>query len=452
MPRLLSQTCDVKCAVYFVDLYDRCADFIAVMVGPVMTAQLDSLHTTCAEALPSEELLRLAAQCSADDTTRADGTEGAGLLPSEGQGGVCPLVTLDARVAAVNEHCCVTLGRKGTACGEDSGCTVDCAIVLLPLLRDCRALLDQVYDSLDGVEDGKANFFDGMHTSCLEIPPQDALQRVTELHEAGECPDEELDGVGQTDVGSVVQCADTNPNCEVVIAAGIPCANLVGQCDSTCNFCDRTGRRMLQGSNQLCDQTTVPANIAQISTTCCDDEGGVCDASITPASCDAKCAVFFAPFFASCQDFINPAVSLATYTSLTHLHTTCATGLPAEDLLLVAAQCANDFPVITRPTFTVTSGPCTVSNDGYCVGRWSHNNNVNYGNNENCRITVNGPGTLGPCQIFDTESCCDKVTIGDRQYSGNSCPEGAVIEEGSSISWHSDGSVTRQGWEICSAE
>ena len=74
-----------------------------------------------------------------------------------------------------------------------------------------------------------------------------------------------------------------------------------------------------------------------------------------------------------------------------------------------------------------------------------------YRNNEWCSVTSDRPVVLETIH-FDTESCCDKVTIGDRQYSGHSCPEGAVIEEGSSISWHSDGSVTRQGWEICSAE
>ena len=446
----ISQTCDVKCAVYFVDLYDRCDDFIAVVVGPEMSLQLDNLHATCTEALPSEALLRFAAQCSADDTIRADGTEGAGVLPSEGLDIVCPLPTLDARVSAVNEHCCVTLGPAGTACGDDSSCSVDCAVVLLPLLRDCRALLDAVYDSLDGVEDGKAHFFDSMYASCLEIPAQDALQRVTELHEAGDCPDEALNGVGQTSVAAVVQCVDSNPNCAVVISAGIPCANLAGQCDASCNFCDRIGRRMLQGINQLCDQATVPANIARIGATCCDDAGGVCDTSITPTSCDAKCAVFYAPFYASCHDFISPAVSLATFTALTHLHTTCATGLPVEELLLVAAQCANDFPVaVPAPTFSVTSGPCIASEDGRCVGRLN-----GYNNNEHCTISVVGdaPGTLAPCTLFRTEACCDTVHIGNTAYGGGNCPRGVVLNPGASVVWGTDSSVTSSGWQICFEE
>ena len=422
------QTCDVKCAVYFVDLYDRCDDFISVQAGPEMSIQLDNLHTTCTEALPAEQLLRLAAQCSAIETPPAEG-DGVGILPAEGQGGLCPLSTLDARVSALNQHCCLTLGPAGTDCGADASCSVDCAVVVLPLLRDCRALLDQLYDGVDGVEDGTADLFDELHASCLEISPQDALQRVTELHMVGQCPDDDLNGVGETEV--MVECTDANPSCDVVIGAGIPCANLIGQCDLSCNFCEGIGRRMLQGDSQLCDQMTVPANIAQINTICCDTEGGVCDASTTPTSCDAKCAVFFVPFFETCHDFINPAVSLATSTALDHLHTTCADGLPVEDLLLAAAQCADQFPVVPpAPSFTVTSGPCTVSHDGHCVGRPS-----GYNNNENCQITVDGAGTLGPCTLFNTESSYDHVDIDSTRYSGSGCPEGTMVNEATSITW-----------------
>ena len=145
-------------------------------------------------------------------------------------------------------------------------------------------------------------------------------------------------------------------------------------------------------------------------------------------------------------------MSLATFTALGHLHTTCATGLPVEDLLLVAAQCANDFPVVVpRPTFTVTIGPCTISDDGHCVG------SNYYRNNEHCTINVVGdaPGTLGPCTLFHTEGCCDKVHIGSNYYGGDNCPQGVVLNPGTSIYWTSDdfySSVIYSGWRICFAE
>ena len=115
--------------------------------------------------------------------------------------------------------------------------------------------------------------------------------------------------------------------------------------------------------------------------------------------------------------------------------------------MLVVAQCANDFPIVTVPSFTITSGPCSVLNDGHCVERGS------YTNNEHCQITVDGPGTLGPCPRFDTESASyDYLTINNHRYGGHaksSCPEGVEVNEGTTISWRTDGSAVRTGWEIC---
>eukprot|EP01052_Picozoa_sp_SAG31_P017037 SAG31_NODE_1150_length_9648_cov_37.362656_7_plen_413_part_00 len=104
--------------------------------------------------------------------------------------------------------------------------------------------------------------------------------------------------------------------------------------------------------------------------------------------------------------------------------------------------------------FVVKSGPCTrvnhrvntdVVHRGKCVGRVG-----GYGNSEHCDIQAASSFTLGDCLSFNTESCCDKVTIRGVGYSGTRCPRGASLDAGQVFSWRSDSSVTRTGgWLLC---
>jgi hypothetical protein len=71
-----------------------------------------------------------------------------------------------------------------------------------------------------------------------------------------------------------------------------------------------------------------------------------------------------------------------------------------------------------------------------------------YGNGENCNIRSVVAGFLTATE-FDTEACCDKVTIGANEYSGTEGPRDIPIEAGSTFTWRTDGSVTAEGWTIC---
>jgi hypothetical protein len=52
------------------------------------------------------------------------------------------------------------------------------------------------------------------------------------------------------------------------------------------------------------------------------------------------------------------------------------------------------------PVFTVSSGPCAVSEGGRCVGRPQ-----GYNGHDSCDIHVSGGGgVLGPCRVFDLQS------------------------------------------------
>ena len=77
-----------------------------------------------------------------------------------------------ARVAALNKVCCLEPGKAGSRCGKAGAltCDVDCAVVLLPLLKDCRPILDLFYDVHDKNRDGHASIFDPAYKSCLAIP------------------------------------------------------------------------------------------------------------------------------------------------------------------------------------------------------------------------------------------------------------------------------------------
>ena len=90
--------------------------------------------------------------------------------------------------------------------------------------------------------------------------------------------------------------------------------------------------------------------------------------------------------------------------------------------------------------FTVSSGPCAVSEGGRCVGRPG-----GYLPNEACEIAVGGGGgVLGACGVFDTEGVDnDRVTLPDgSSHGGSDCPAGAVLAAGGSVGWASDG-----GWQ-----
>jgi hypothetical protein len=49
--------------------------------------------------------------------------------------------------------------------------------------------------------------------------------------------------------------------------------------------------------------------------------------------------------------------------------------------------------------------------------------------------------------LFDTESCCDFVTVGGRLSGSNG--SGVAVSVGETLWWPSDGSITRGGFMLC---
>ena len=94
--------------------------------------------------------------------------------------------------------------------------------------------------------------------------------------------------------------------------------------------------------------------------------------------------------------------------------------------------------------FIVSSGPCTATDGGRCVGRRN-----GYSDNEDCVIKARRSATVASCPVFSTEEPADYLAIDGVQYSKTSCPLGKVISAASAISWHSDYSNHAGKWEIC---
>eukprot|EP01047_Picozoa_sp_COSAG01_P014548 COSAG01_NODE_711_length_14105_cov_5.661145_2_plen_388_part_00 len=255
----------------------------------------------------------------------------------------CNFAALSARVASFNTACCTS-----STCFAGGLCSVDCAMELLPLLVDCGAILDSIYDNTDGTYDGNVTMLQSGSQACLAISGASALERVQDLHDAGQCPDSVLDGVAEAQV--TAPCHDTNSNCASFLTMGLACPTLQGQCDATCNFCTPSGggHRRAQGTNLACNISTFSADAARINSVCCDTTGGVCATGV-PTTCDAKCAVFYVDFYDRCRDYINLQNTPIAQTSLAQLHTTCGQALPVEPLLLAAARCSGWTPGSATP-------------------------------------------------------------------------------------------------------
>ena len=68
-----------------------------------------------------------------------------------------------------------------------------------------------------------------------------------------------------------------------------------------------------------------------------------------------------------------------------------------------------------------------------------------YSASQSCQVAFVGSVVL-QVHLFDTESCCDKMTVGGIQYKGTAGPDGVSA---SSLSFVSDYSVQKSGFKIC---
>jgi len=98
------------------------------------------------------------------------------------------------------------------------------------------------------------------------------------------------------------------------------------------------------------------------------------------------------------------------------------------------------------------SGDCELSRGGDCVVAELELDG-DYGNNQDCTITVNTPTVLSVLS-YSVESSHDYLTVEGQRYQLSSYPngpDGVAVSSGDTITWRSDGSVTNCGWEFCAS-
>ena len=90
------------------------------------------------------------------------------------------------------------------------------------------------------------------------------------------------------------------------------------------------------------------------------------------------------------------------------------------------------------------TGDCDVQGD--CV---SSNNYPNeHGNSESCTVTMLQDANVVVGNTFNLETCCDNLMIGGIDVESSASVPNS-LNEGSVFTWTSDGSVTREGWQLC---
>jgi len=92
------------------------------------------------------------------------------------------------------------------------------------------------------------------------------------------------------------------------------------------------------------------------------------------------------------------------------------------------------------------SGACYVTSMGQCV-----TTGAGYANNERCTMYAQSSFWLD-VQSFETESSTyDYIYIQGQRYGGSTGPSGIYMTSGTSMTWSTDGSVTRSGFRICAS-
>ena len=87
-----------------------------------------------------------------------------------------------------------------------------------------------------------------------------------------------------------------------------------------------------------------------------------------------------------------------------------------------------------------SQGPCVV--EGACV-------TIPYERpHEFCELSVAVAGTLRT-SWFETESCCDKLSVDGASYSGPVGPNVTHLSLGSTLLWRTDFTVPTTGWTVC---
>ena len=264
------------------------------------------------------------------------------VVPPIPNNGTCESMTVVyERVAALDAVCCAG-GAEVCPGGAPLGCSVPCGAALSPLMNECGTILDMLFDAADGQEDGSATILRTLLSKCNALPASEVLAALKPLADAGRCPDQWMEGVGNVAVVAD-RCADSRVNCDALIGLlscsddfchGTECS-MHGECDKTCGLCGGGHRR----AQVACDPEAFAAGASAVDTACCDDSAGCTG---VPTECDARCGVIFVDFYPNCQSVLNAYSSTEDVDAYEQLNQTCGTEMPTAALLRLLGRCSTD--------------------------------------------------------------------------------------------------------------
>jgi hypothetical protein len=144
MPRP-DAACSAQCAQSFTTLWDRCGAQLQAQgyaLGPFYADCLDSLYHP--------------GQC----------------------GDVCTVNNLSCRYSEVNRACCSLPGACPAGSAVPQQCSVDCALVVSPFVRDCGHILQ-----MDAASKAQLEYF--AHSMCLDQDLSEVVEYASDLKDQG---------------------------------------------------------------------------------------------------------------------------------------------------------------------------------------------------------------------------------------------------------------------------
>ena len=81
-----------------------------------------------------------------------------------------------------------TLALDAECPGAPAQCSVACGVALTMFMDSCGSFVDQlfVFDSADGVQDGRASVFHDLQRTCNDIPSSDLLGVLRPMWSSGD--------------------------------------------------------------------------------------------------------------------------------------------------------------------------------------------------------------------------------------------------------------------------
>jgi hypothetical protein len=186
------------------------------------------------------------------------------------------------------------------------------------------------------------------------------VNKLVAQRKAGRCSDAQLNGVAEAPLKKA-PCKDWlgTIRCEGLMATGITCkknlcptCGLSHQCDESCRFCRRHDREPDGGEHRrraqismTCPPATLQENVKHANAACCDT--AECKKG-HPQTCDAKCAVHFAPLYDKCARTLRQ-VAPDSVQWMDQMQAACTKGLPRAPLLRAAAACSSKAAKCSAP-------------------------------------------------------------------------------------------------------